>query len=93
MYMFLQDKGSTSSIATKVFPSVTIPGVSSIPVLGQILSGHNVLTYVAFLMVAVVWVLLFRTRLGAISGRWEKIPARLPAWESMWSEPRISPCC
>ena len=63
--MFLQDKGSTSSIATKVFPSVTIPGVSSIPVLGQILSGHNVLTYVAFLMVAVVWVLLFRTRLGA----------------------------
>lgn len=65
MYMFLQDKGSTSSIATKVFPSVTIPGVSSIPVLGQILSGHNVLTYVAFLMVAVVWVLLFRTRLGA----------------------------
>ena len=41
MYMFLQDKGSTSSIATKVFPSVTIPGVSSIPVLGQILSGHN----------------------------------------------------
>lgn len=65
MYMFLQDKGSTSSIATKVFPNVTIPGVSSIPVLGQILSGHNVLTYVAFLMVAVVWVLLFRTRLGA----------------------------
>ena len=65
IYMFLQDKGSTSSIATKVFPSVTIPGVSSIPVLGQILSGHNVLTYVAFLMVAVVWVLLFRTRLGA----------------------------
>ena len=65
MYMFLQDKGSTSSIATKVFPSVTIPGVSSIPVLGQILSGHNVLTYVAFLMVAGVWVLLFRTRLGA----------------------------
>ena len=65
MYMFLQDKGSTSSIVTKVFPSVTIPGVSSIPVLGQILSGHNVLTYVAFLMVAVVWVLLFRTRLGA----------------------------
>ena len=65
MYMFLQDKGSTSSIATNVFPSVTIPGVSSIPVLGQILSGHNVLTYLAFLMVAVVWVLLFRTRLGA----------------------------
>lgn len=65
MYVFLQDKGSTSSIATKVFPSVTIPGLSSVPVLGQILSGHNVLTYVAFAMVAVVWVLLFHTKLGA----------------------------
>lgn len=64
MYTLIQDKGSTSSIATKVFPNITIPGISSIPIIGDLLSGHNLLTYVAFLMVIVVWILLYRTRLG-----------------------------
>ena len=31
---------------------------------GEIVSGQNALTYVAFAMVAVVWALLFKTRLG-----------------------------
>lgn len=65
MYVLLHDKGSTSGLATKVFPNITIPGVSSVPVLGDILSGHNLLTYVAFIMVVLVWVLLFHTKLGA----------------------------
>lgn len=65
MYTMIRDKGSTSTIATKVFPSLNIPGLQSIPVLGPLLSGHNALTYVAFLMVALVWLLLFHTKLGA----------------------------
>lgn len=64
MYTLIQDKGSTSSLATQVFPNLVIPGVSAIPVLGDILSGHNALTYVAFAMVFVVWFMLFHTRLG-----------------------------
>ncbi|MFV0413756.1 MAG: ABC transporter permease [Oscillospiraceae bacterium] len=64
MYTVIQDKGSTSSLATKVFPNINIPGISSIPVLGNLVSGHNLLTYVAFIMVFVVWGLLFHTRLG-----------------------------
>lgn len=64
MYVLIHDKGSTAGLATKVFPALNIPGLANIPVLGDILSGHNLLTYVAFLMVFVVWVLLFRTRLG-----------------------------
>lgn len=64
MYTLIQDKGSTSSLATRVFSSLTIPGVSKIPILGDLLSGHNVLTYGAFLMVVVVWILLFHTRIG-----------------------------
>lgn len=64
MYTIIHDKGNTSSIATKAFPNLDIPLLKDIPVLGDILSGHNVLTYVAFLMVIVVWVLLFKTRLG-----------------------------
>lgn len=64
MYTLIHDKGSTSSLATQAFPKLVIPGLSSIPILGDILSGHNLLTYVAFLMVVVVWFLLFHTRLG-----------------------------
>jgi simple sugar transport system permease protein len=53
------------------FGDVTLPGaeaVGGIPVLGPILrdlvSGQNVLAYVAFLMVPVTWFVLFRTRFG-----------------------------
>jgi len=64
MYVILHDKGSTSSIPTLVFPKVTIPLLDRIPVIGSIFSGQNLLTYVAFLMVAVVWILLYKTKLG-----------------------------
>ncbi len=64
MYVILGDKGSTSSLAVKVCPSLDIPLIEKIPVLGQILSGHNVLTYLSFIAVAVVWWLLYKTKLG-----------------------------
>ncbi len=64
MYALIGDKGSTSSLVSAVFPKVELPLIRSVPVAGKILSGQNVLTYVAFLMVAAVWLLLFKTRLG-----------------------------
>jgi len=64
MYALIGDKGSTSSLVSAVFPKMNIPGIQSIPVVGRILSGQNLLTYIAFLLVAVVWILLFKTRLG-----------------------------
>lgn len=64
MFALIGDKGSTSSLVSSVFPKVEVPLVGSIPVIGEIVSGQNALTYVAFAMVAVVWVLLFKTRLG-----------------------------
>lgn len=64
MFALIGDKGSTSSLVSSVFPKVEVPLVGSIPVIGEIVSGQNALTYVAFAMVGVVWVLLFKTRLG-----------------------------
>jgi simple sugar transport system permease protein len=64
MYALIGDKGSTSSLVSLVFPRLSIPQIKSIPVLGGIISGQNTLTYAAFLMVVVVWILLFKTRLG-----------------------------
>ena len=64
MYALIGDKGTTSSVVSSSFPKINIPLLKDIPVLGPILSGQNALTYLAFLMVIVVWVLLFKTRLG-----------------------------
>jgi simple sugar transport system permease protein len=64
MFAIIGDKGTTSSLISGTFPTIDIPLLKSIPVLGPILSGQNALTYLAFLMVVVVWILLFKTRYG-----------------------------
>lgn len=64
LYLFIGDKGSTSSLKSLVFPSVEIPLLNKIPILGDILSGHNILTYTAILMVLVYYILVYKTPLG-----------------------------
>ena len=64
MFALIGDKGTTSSLNSAIFPRINIPLLENIPVLGPIFSGQNTLTYLAFIMVFVVWVLLFKTRLG-----------------------------
>lgn len=57
-------RGISTSLSSKVMPSVDIPFIKDIPVLGQIISGHNIVTYMSFVMVILVWFILFRTPLG-----------------------------
>ena len=64
LFLFTGDKGSTSALKSLVFPSVDIPLLKSIPILGEILSGHNVLTYLALLSSLLFYVLIFKTPLG-----------------------------
>lgn len=64
LFLVAHDKGISSSLKSEVLPNITIPLINKIPVLGPILSGHNILTYVSILMVIVVSLLLYRTPLG-----------------------------
>ncbi len=64
LYLVAGDKGISSSLASKVLPKIDIPLLKSIPGIGPILSGHNVLTYFAFISVFLVWFLLYKTPLG-----------------------------
>lgn len=64
LFLLTGDKGISSSIASKVIPKIAIPGLDAIPVLGPMFSGHNVLTYTAFLFVALVFIFLYKTPLG-----------------------------
>ena len=49
LYLMTGDKGSTSSLKSLVFPEIQIPILKSIPILGPIFSGHNIMTYIALL--------------------------------------------
>ena len=51
LYLAAGDKGTSISLASKSLPVVTIPLIDRIPVLGAILSGHNILTYISILAV------------------------------------------
>ena len=57
---------STTSLITKSLqiPSIQIPLIKDIPVIGKVLSGHSLLTYLAFLLVFLSFVLLYKTPLG-----------------------------
>lgn len=64
LYLLVQDKGTSSSLPSLVVPNIDIPLLKDIPVLGTILSGHNALTYAAFLIVFLTYLIIFRTPLG-----------------------------
>lgn len=64
LYLLVQDKGTSSSLPSLVVPNFNIPVIQDIPVLGAIISGHSVLTYIAFLVVFLTYIIIFRTPLG-----------------------------
>ncbi|MEQ8441626.1 MAG: ABC transporter permease [Alphaproteobacteria bacterium] len=47
-------------------PLLNIPGLSDLPILGPILFGQDALVYLSFIMTAVVWLFLYRTRAGLV---------------------------
>ena len=66
LYMFTGLRGNTSSLSSPniLIPTVNIPLLKDIPILGPIFSGHAVLTYLAIILVFVVRFKLNRTSIG-----------------------------
>lgn len=64
LYIFAKDKGTSSSLRSLVFPSINIPILKNIPILGEIFSGHNILTYLALVSVIIFFIIIFKTPLG-----------------------------
>ena len=66
LYLFTGLRGNTASLTTPqmLTPKIDIPLIKDIPVIGSIFSGHSILTYVSFILVIVIWVLLYKTALG-----------------------------
>ncbi len=64
LFMASGDKGVSTSLASKSLPNIDLPLIGDLPVIGEILSGHNILTYVSFIAVILVYVLLYKTATG-----------------------------
>ncbi len=64
LYVLIGDKGNSTTLASGVVPNVTIPIIHNIPVLGTIVSGHNIFVYLGILLTWLVSVMLYHTRFG-----------------------------
>ena len=58
----LQDVGHINQ--NEALPNVAVPGLSSIPFVGQVFFNQNVIVYVALVLLVATHIVLFRTRLG-----------------------------
>ena len=64
LYLLCGEKGSSASLATPTLGTIDIPVIKDIPILNQILSGHYVLTYVCWIVLIALFILVYKTPLG-----------------------------
>ncbi len=64
MYLLTGEKSTSAALASKVLPVVHIPLIKDIPFIGEVVSGQNILVYLAFVAVGIMHFLLFKTPLG-----------------------------
>lgn len=62
------DKGSTINLPSKAIPTLDLNFLAKLPVVGELLaaflSGHSLLSWLAFLLVFLIWYFLYRTPWG-----------------------------
>ncbi len=64
MYSAIQDRGVTAKLQSLSFPTLDLPFIKDLPIIGKVLSGHNILTYIAFIMIIVVYIFIYKTTYG-----------------------------
>ncbi len=64
LYMVSGEKGVSSSLNSATIPSLEIPIIKDIPIIGEIISGQNLMVYFAFISVALVYFIIMKTPTG-----------------------------
>ena len=64
LFMITGDRLMSASLSSLIVPTWNIPMIQDVPVVGEMISGHFSLTYIGFLMVIAVHILLFKMPLG-----------------------------
>jgi simple sugar transport system permease protein len=63
-HRFFGTRGVVSLENAPQLPGLNIPAIAGIPVIGDFLSGHTVYVYGAWLVLALAWLVLYRTPFG-----------------------------
>ncbi len=85
VFSVLGDKGGTTGLQSGTLPTVDVPGLDRVPVLGPIVSGQSIVTYLSLILIPVVAWLVYRTRFGY---RLRAVGTALPAAEMVGIRPR-----
>ena len=64
LVMLTGSKANSSALKSLTFPMVEIPFIKDIPILGTIISGQNLVTYIGWGIVALTAWMLYKTKLG-----------------------------
>lgn len=56
--------GTLADPSIRSLPTITVPFIKDIPVIGPLLSGYQIIVYISWAMVVIIWLLLFRTQFG-----------------------------
>jgi general nucleoside transport system permease protein len=56
--------GTLADPSINSLPTLSLPIIGSIPFLAERFSGYNIIVYLSWALVVIVWILLFRTRFG-----------------------------
>ncbi len=64
LFVFVGDKGASYTYKSLAFPTIEIPLIKSIPFIGEIISGQNLLVYIAFLSVIIMTFVMKKTVFG-----------------------------
>ncbi len=64
LYLAAGEKGMSSSLNSCTMPVIDIPIIKDIPIIGEVISGHNIMVYFALLCVPLVYYIVMRTSTG-----------------------------
>lgn len=64
LYVLSGDKGASHGLNSLSVPNIDLPFIKDIPFIGNVISGHSLLTYLAFIMVIIVSIVIYKTTIG-----------------------------
>lgn len=64
LFLITGRKSDSSTLVSQSFPTLSIPALKDVPVLGPLLNQTNVLTYVALLATIIIFIVIYKTPFG-----------------------------
>lgn len=64
LFLITGRKSDSSTLVSQSFPTLSVPALKDVPVIGALLNQTNVLTLVAFLATIIIYIVIYKTPFG-----------------------------